>query len=227
MAEEKTDQQIIIEKLYRVQLKLKVPKDMNNDFAGFKYRNAEAILEKVKPLLEAEQATILLNDEIVFNADSTYIKSTATFTDGKGLISVDAFAREEKTRPKMSEGQLTGSASSYARKYALNGLLLLDDNKDPDSHDNTPKAAPKAAPQNDTRPQRKQLDRLKQITVELDLDETNTSDFFQDAIGKPRPTTKEDFAKSIEFGQTILDDMAEKAKEVAEATREDDQAVES
>lgn len=133
----------IYAKLATIQQSIKVPKEQNNAFAGFKYRSAEDILEKLKPLLAKENVVVLLSDDIQESAGQTYVKATATFFDYEATgdetdrIWVSAFAREEVTRPKMSEGQLTGAASSYARKYALNGLFLLDDGKDPDSQDNS------------------------------------------------------------------------------------------
>lgn len=133
----------ILEKLSKIQQAIKVPKDQNNEFAGFKYRSAEDILEKLKPLLKEQEVILILDDNITEISGQAYVKSTAKLlTLDEQSIEVSAYAREEKSRPKMSEGQLTGAASSYARKYALNGLLLLDDNKDPDSQDNT-KAKPK------------------------------------------------------------------------------------
>lgn len=129
----------IYQKLVDIQLAIRVPKDQNNSFAGFKYRSAEDILEKLKPLLVLNKVLVTLTDSIECHADQVYVKATAqifdTETEPNMSLQSDGFAREEKIRPKMSEGQLTGAASSYARKYALNGLLLLDDNKDPDSLD--------------------------------------------------------------------------------------------
>lgn len=132
----------IYEKLSAIQQEIKVPKDLNNEFAGFKYRSAEGIIEKLKPLLDKNKVVVMLTDEIEDHAEQSYVKAWARMVnveEPKEWVEVSALAREEKTRPKMSEGQLTGAASSYARKYALNGLLLLDDNKDPDSQDNTKK----------------------------------------------------------------------------------------
>lgn len=139
----------ILTKLATIQQEIKVPKDLNNEFAGFKYRSAEGILEKLKPILDKHKATVLLSDTLVFEGEQYYIQSCARFLDleaedPRSFVETYALAREEKFRPKMSEGQLTGAASSYARKYALNGLLLLDDEKnDPDSRDNS--EAPKKA----------------------------------------------------------------------------------
>lgn len=125
------------DKLLTIQQALKVPKDKNNTFAGFKYRNAEGILEKVKPLLEKHKLTLTLNDDIVAVGGRVYVKSTARLSDKTTAVEISAFAREQEVKKGMDEAQITGSASSYARKYALAGLFLLDDGNDPDSHDNS------------------------------------------------------------------------------------------
>lgn len=118
-------------KLSAVQRALNAPKGQRNDFGKYNYRNCEDILQAVKPLLG--DAIILLSDEITVVGDRIYVKATATFKSADDDIFVTAFAREPLNRKGMDESQITGSASSYARKYALNGLLLIDDNKDADS----------------------------------------------------------------------------------------------
>ncbi|QDP49767.1 MAG: putative essential recombination function protein [Prokaryotic dsDNA virus sp.] len=122
-------------KLNKVQSELKAPKGQTNKFGGYKYRSCEDILEAVKPLLG--DSTLTITDDIVAVGDRIYVKATATFTDeDKQVISVSAFARESETKKGMDDSQITGSASSYARKYALNGLFLIDDTKDADTMDN-------------------------------------------------------------------------------------------
>ncbi|TYC49637.1 hypothetical protein ESZ50_05700 [Weissella muntiaci] len=124
----------IPEKLLKVQTELKAPKGQFNTFGKYKYRSAEDILEAVKPLLQTNELTITLSDEPVLIGNRIYIKATATAGIGEeGAVSVSAFAREPESKKGMDESQITGTASSYARKYALNGLLLIDDNKDADS----------------------------------------------------------------------------------------------
>lgn len=120
--------------LSEIQNELKVPKTRVNTFAKkpFNYRNAEDILSAVKPICKAYGCTIVLTDEVVLIGDRYYMKATAVILNGEGSIGVDAFARECASRSGFDEAQLTGSASSYARKYALNGLFGLDDNEDPD-----------------------------------------------------------------------------------------------
>ena len=118
-------------KLSEVQRSLNAPKNQRNDFGKYNYRNCEDILQAVKPLLG--DAVILLSDDIQVVGDRVYVKATATFKSADESIEVTAFAREPLNRKGMDESQITGSASSYARKYALNGLLLIDDNKDADT----------------------------------------------------------------------------------------------
>lgn len=125
----------ILEKLAAVQQEVKAPKNLYNSFGDFKYRSAESILEAVKPILAKNKATILLSDNIEEVGGRIYVKATATIYDieGGSAFFVSAFAREPDEKKKMDSAQITGTASSYARKYALNGLLLLDDTKDPDT----------------------------------------------------------------------------------------------
>lgn len=129
------------EKLAAVQQEVKAPKNQKNTHLKYNYRSAEGILEAVKPILAKYGATICLSDEIVEKNGRTYVMATAVFLDpdkdGKA-IQVTAYAREADSKPGLDVAQVTGSASSYARKYALNGLLLLDDAKqDPDTEENT------------------------------------------------------------------------------------------
>lgn len=133
---------MIHKKLLTIQSKLNAPKNQKNKFGGYNYRSCEDILSAVKPLLDKEKAIILLDDEIVQIGERYYIKATASLVDVEGeelsltnRISVTAYAREPLNKKGMDEPQITGTASSYARKYALNGLLAIDDNKDPDSNE--------------------------------------------------------------------------------------------
>lgn len=128
----------IYEKLAAVQQELKAPKDKYNSFGEYHYRSAEGILESVKPLLAANKATIVISDEIVEVGDRTFVKAIAIFidcdTDNLGAsVKVTAYAELTKEKKKLDASQLTGVASSYARKYALNALLLIDDTKDADT----------------------------------------------------------------------------------------------
>lgn len=138
MAEENSKRELdITEKLSEIQTRMDVPKDKYNDFGGYDYRSAESILNEFKKYSREYNVSLTLKDEIVEIAGRVYVKSTATFIDCEngGEISVPAYAREPKMKPKMDESQVTGSASSYARKYAMNALFLLDDVKDPDTNE--------------------------------------------------------------------------------------------
>lgn len=125
----------IFEKLLTVQQKLKAPKKQHNAFGNYNYRSCEDITEAVKPLLAEVKAVLLLTDEIVIVSDRVYVKAMARLIDAEsdGVVEVCGWAREAESRPKFDVAQLTGAASSYARKYALNGLLALDDTKDADA----------------------------------------------------------------------------------------------
>ena len=122
-----------MKKLIAIQHELKAPKSNFNNFGKYKYRNCEDILEAVKPLLAKEECTLTITDDVVLIGDRFYIKATATITDGTETVSVTAFARESAEKKGMDDSQVTGTASSYARKYALNGLFLIDDTKDADT----------------------------------------------------------------------------------------------
>lgn len=124
------------ERLIAVQSQLKVPKNQYNDYGGFKYRSCEDILEAVKPLLQKEGLYVTIADDIVVIGERFYVKATATLSDGENSISNQAFAREDAAKKGMDGSQVTGAASSYARKYALNGLLAIDDTKDADTLNN-------------------------------------------------------------------------------------------
>ena len=138
----------IYEKLLSIQTELKAPKSQYNDFANYNYRNCEDILEALKPLLKQHNATLLLTDEIENIGDRFYVRANATFIDieNGAKVTVSALAREDLTKPKFDGSQATGSASSYARKYALNGLFCIDDTKDSDTLNNNKEytAQPKA-----------------------------------------------------------------------------------
>lgn len=123
----------IQEKLTKIQKTLKAPKGNFNSFGKYKYRSCEDILEAVKPLLE--DVSLTLSDEIISVGNRYYIKATASLKEGDDEIIVSAFARESEDKKGMDDSQITGTASSYARKYALNGLFLIDDTKDADTDD--------------------------------------------------------------------------------------------
>lgn len=141
----------IYQKINKIQVELKAPKSQRNNFGNYNFRNCEDILEALKPLLLREKIIIQLSDDLVQIGDRFYIKATATLIDVESgeKHSTTAFAREELSKKGMDGSQITGASSSYARKYALNGLLAIDDTKDSDTtntHNN-----------NDSKNQKKQV----------------------------------------------------------------------
>ena len=138
----------VYEKLMNIQAELKAPKNQYNAFGKYHYRSCEDILESLKPVLAKHKAAVTISDEIVLIGDRYYVKATATLIDvEKGdKVEVSAYAREDEQKKGMDASQLTGSTSSYARKYALNGLFAIDDTKDSDAtnkHDTEQVSRPK------------------------------------------------------------------------------------
>lgn len=134
-----------IQKVAEIQGTLKAPKGQMNKFGGYKFRSCEDIVEAVKPLLTERGLILTINDELVQSGDRFYIKATATITDGDKSVSNSALARESEEKKGMDTAQVTGACSSYARKYALNGLLLIDDTKDADATETHGKEESQAA----------------------------------------------------------------------------------
>ena len=147
-----------LNKLKEVQQLLKAPKNQRNTFGNYNYRSCEDILEAVKPHLNNLGLSLLISDSIEAVSDRVYVKATARLYDGKELIAeTSAFAREPQEKKGMDTSQITGATSSYARKYALNGLFAIDDTKDADTMDNRESAKTKA-------------DRPKPQTPDIDTD---------------------------------------------------------
>lgn len=142
-----------MQRLINIQNKLNAPKNQRNNFGGYNYRSAEDILEALKPLLKEEKCAVVLKDDIILvgtgEMSRFYVKAIATLFDetGKEIANSVAFARESLNKKGQDDSQITGTASSYARKYALNGLFCIDDNKDADTDEyhneveNTPKSS--------------------------------------------------------------------------------------
>ncbi|MDN9351854.1 recombinase, partial [Clostridioides difficile] len=122
-------------KLVNIQSTLKAPKSQFNSFGKYNYRSCEDILEGLKPILKEEKALVILDDNIVQIGNRFYVEATATLIDAETgeKVSTKALAREDETKKGMDLAQVTGSVSSYARKYALNGLFCIDDTKDSDA----------------------------------------------------------------------------------------------
>lgn len=128
----------IHEKMMKIQTTLKAPKNLFNSFGNYKYRNAEGILEAVKPLLAENKLSMYISDDVQAVNDRVYVKATVSIFDietGESVMAT-ASAREALNKKGMDDSQITGTASSYARKYALNGIFLLDDTKDADTDEN-------------------------------------------------------------------------------------------
>ena len=142
----------IYEKLSKIQEELKVPKEQRNSFGNYNYRSCEDILEKAKPICRKHKTVLILNDEVEAVGEYIFVKAVATLIDleGDGKIFTSASARHSIDKKGMDDSQMTGTASSYARKYALNGLFNLDDTKDADT-DEYQKQTAKSKPSNSTR----------------------------------------------------------------------------
>ena len=154
----------VYEKLIAIQSELKAPKSQYNSFGKYAYRNCEDILEALKPLLKEHKSTIYIADEIVTVLDRFYIKATVTFIDaetGEKIINT-AYAREEEAKKGMDGSQVTGASSSYARKYALNGMFAIDDTKDSDFTNTTAKG-------NDATLSEAQIKRLLAIASKVNI----------------------------------------------------------
>ena len=143
----------LAEKLLHIQAELKAPKNQRNTFGNYNYRSAEDILEAVKPLCLKHKATLTISDDMIELGTRIYVKAVATLRDIESdqVLTVSANAREEETKKGMDASQITGSASSYARKYALNGMFAIDDTKDSDAtnthgKEETPPKSPTNAP---------------------------------------------------------------------------------
>jgi len=160
----------IYQKLLTIQTELKVTKNQRNSFGNYNYRSAEDILEASKPLCAKHEVLINLTDEVVLIGDRYYVKAHAKLLD---IVSGDfadsfAYAREEEQKKGMDGAQITGAASSYARKYALNGLFAIDDNKDADT-DEHKNQTDKADKVKETKATKQQLDEIKKIFTELQI----------------------------------------------------------
>lgn len=203
-----------MEKLAKIQKELKAPKDLRNNFGGYNYRSAESILEAVKPLLDG--AILTLEDDILLVGNRFYIKATATFQDGDYVKTTTAFAREPESKKGMDDSQITGTASSYARKYALNGLFCIDDNKDADTdeYQEQTKSAPARKQTLDHTPTVEEI--IKSIEESMTLD--NCKKFYARAIelyGKDTP----DYKVWVKVWADKKDDL-EKAKNKASLDEE-------
>lgn len=198
----------IYETLSHIQVELKAPKNLYNSFGKYKYRNAESILEAAKPLCAKHGCTMTVSDEVILIGSRYYIKATATVQDKDGnAASTTALAREDETKKGMDGAQITGTASSYARKYALNGLFCIDDTKDPDSDENPNQTT--AEPQRDTNAAAARLAAraecqraVKSYCQKNNADEADAWKLISETIGKP---SKDFTAEDWKQGQQIAE----------------------
>ena len=171
-----------------IQVALKAPKGQYNSFGKYKYRSCEDILEAVKPLLDKYGATLYITDQPCVVGERYYIQATAIFESEDGNAAVTAYAREPETKTGMDASQITGTASSYARKYALNGLFLIDDTKDADTDEYHNATTGKPAPKKQS-----ERDRLMAYIKSEGLDATEISRKY----GLKRGTTEERFREVL------------------------------
>lgn len=161
----------IVSILSAIQAELKAPKNQLNKFGGYNYRSCEDILEALKPITSKMGAAVTINDDIILVGTRFYIKATATLHFEGESISNSAFAREPETKKGMDESQITGTASSYARKYALNGLFAIDDTKDADTMDNRENAPTKASKADSPKPTNNTAPTVETAPAPIKMDE--------------------------------------------------------
>ena len=191
----------IHEKMMKIQTTLKAPKNLFNSFGNYKYRNAEGILEAVKPLLAENKLSMYISDDVQAVNDRVFVKATVSIFDietGESVMAT-ASAREALNKKGMDDSQITGTASSYARKYALNGILLLDDTKDADTDENQKERTARANKQE----QKKNKEKLDQMKISL-VKQKTLLDLCEDEkfdINKILKSYKHESIKDITEGQ--------------------------
>ena len=187
----------INEKLMRIQTQIKAPKNLYNSFGKYNYRNAESICEAIKPFLEKENVSLILVDDMVAIGNRYYLKATARLLDNENneSIEVSAFAREPEQKKGMDESQITGTASSYARKYALNGLFLLDDTKDADTDEYHNQTAYQQANENKTTVTSEQVGKLKLEMIRTGATEQYICEYYK--LNKLIDMTQEQYVNAM------------------------------
>ena len=201
----------MIEKLSRIQAALKAPKNQRNDFGKYNYRSCEDILEAVKPLLAKEGLVLTITDSVEMIGNRYYVKATATVTDGEKSISTTAFARESDDKKGMDAAQITGAASSYARKYTLNGLFCIDDTKDADALNTgePQKAKTKKAPTKDEHLKAVAAEAKKQHLSGEDVKEVMRRKYGKSASGELTDAEAADLAANfISYAVEFIDEQA-------------------
>ena len=186
------------EKMIQIQSRLNAPKNQYNSFGKYTYRSCESILEAVKPLLKEQGCYMVITDDIFSEGDRVYVQAVVTITDAESgeTIQNSAFAREDESKKGMDGSQITGTASSYARKYALNGLFLIDDNKDADTDENhierearTTKVEPKV--------EAKQIELISSLAAEVGVSIDAICDRFH--LGTLQDMTKPQFVSATKM----------------------------
>lgn len=191
------------EKLIKIQSELKAPKNQRNGYGNYNYRSCEDIFEAVKPLLRKYNLVLTVNDELVLIGDRYYIKATATLTDGTNNILNTSYAREEETKKGMDGSQITGSSSSYARKYALNGLFLIDDVKDSD-YTNTGDSKAKVRDVKEVKEDKGSnrivlINKITELELELDIPHEKTLEIYKvDTLNKMTDEQLQDCINKME-----------------------------
>ena len=204
-----------MEALVKIQAALEAPKNQFNKFGGYNYRSCEDILGAVKPLLGT--AKLLLTDEIVLVGNRYYVKATATIKDGSEQESVSAYAREPENKKGMDEPQITGTASSYARKYALNGLFCIDDTKDPDSNEHRAEVENRAKA-SFGKPKETRTENAKAATGDYLHDKTKLTSSQQEIYRKGRDSWAEmneihpDIVDRKEFKKSVINALGHNAE---------------
>ena len=202
---------VLLQKLLKIQAELKAPKNQYNKFGEFYYRSCEDILSAAKPLCIREGILLYVTDEVKMIGERYYVKATASVTDGENTLFAEAYARETESRPKMDAAQITGSASSYARKYALNGLFCLDDTKDADAmkFEEPPKAKPKKAPTKDEHLKAVAAEAKKQHLSGEDVKEVMRRKYGKSASGELTDAEAADLAANfISYAVEFIDEQA-------------------
>lgn len=193
----------IYEKLLAVQTELKAPKGQYNSFGKYKYRSCEDILEAVKPLLAKFKATVYIEDTVEVIGERYYIKASVHFVDAESAgdrITTTAFAREEETKKGMDGSQVTGASSSYARKYALNGMFDIDDTKDSDctnTHGNNAPDNNNVTDNNTTQPKAKQPSSRELLIAKLKEKQIDVNVYAQEH-NLTNKTTEAEFQKLLQ-----------------------------
>lgn len=215
----------VYEKLIKVQSDLKAPKSKFNSFGKYNYRSLEDILEGVKPLLVQYKATLIMTDGMEQVGDRYYLKATATFIDTENgeSVSNSALARESADKRGMDDSQITGTASSYARKYALNGLLLIDDTKDADTDEaqTEGKARAERAERQAAAQKTKSEQRRSDAQLNKEMIENVPADLLPDPSRTPEYRAKrirEELARTKQDEKRLLDNArVEKWEDVSDA----------